>query len=329
MATEPLSIEEAADSLLLPIEPETEADTDGETLETETETEEADTEGDASEDVADENEEDEAEASDEDEETESDDEEPDSDDSEGEPTFTVKVNGEERKITEQELKNDYAGRAALQQRHEQLKSQEQQFQAFAQAMQQERQQLLQLAQQAQDNGFKRPPSEPDPALMQTDPIGYMEAEATYRQEMKAYQQQQQQLTYQQQQQQALVEQQRQQQLAQAREVLMQEIPEFADPEKGKAVQKSLIETARAYQFSDDEIGGITDARTVKLLNDARKYRELQAGKQAAKQPKQESKPVTRPKAKLRDGGKQAMAKKQLQKAKKTQSVEDWAELLLE
>lgn len=328
MATEPMSIEDAADSLLLPIEPETEVETDGETQDDETEAVDTETEDDASDDVADENEDDEA--SDEDEaDDEDDDENPDDDDSEGEPTFTVKVNGEERKITEQELKNDYAGRAALQQRHEQLKTQEQQFQAFAQTMQQERQQLLQLAQQAQENGFKAPPKEPDPALMQTDPIGYMEAEATYRQQMKAYQQEQQQVQYLQQQQQEAVKQQQQQMLKQQREALLEAIPELRDPEKGKKVQAGLLDTAKAYNFTDEEISGITDARTVQLLNDARKYRELQAGKQAAQKPKQEAKPVTRPKGKLRDGGKQSMAKKKMERARRTQSTEDWAEAILE
>jgi len=199
----------------------------------------------------------------------------------------------------------------------------------AQAMQQERQAFLQFAQQAQENGFKNPPSEPDPALMQTDPIGYMEAEAKYRQEMKSYQQEQQQLQFEQQRQQQLSQKQREQMLAQQREQLLEAIPELKDPAKGKEVQAALLNTAKAYNFTDEEIGGITDARTVQLLNDARKWRELQAGKQAAKQPKQEAKPVTRPKGKVRDGGKQAMAKKKLQQARKSQSLDDWADLLIE
>lgn len=326
--TEPVTIEDAADSLLMPIEQETEAETDGETQEDETEAVEAETESDASEDVEDEKDEDEVEASDEDDEAESD-EIPDDDSSDGDPLETVKVNGEERKVTKQELKNDYAGRAALQQRHEQLKAQEQQIQQAAQTMQQERDRLLQFAQQVQDNGFIAPPKEPDPAQMQTDPLGYMEAEATYRQQMKVHEQQQEQIQQMQQQRQAAMDQHRAQVLAQQREILLQELPELSDPEKGKDVQRALVETAKSYQFTDEEIGGIEDARTIKLLNDARKWREVQAGKQAAKQPKQESKPVTRPKAKLRDGGKQSMAKKKLEQARRTQSTEDWAEAILE
>jgi hypothetical protein len=157
----------------------------------------------------------------------------------------------------------------------------------------------------------------------------MEAKAAYDQEVETYQQQQQQLTYQQQRQQAMMKAQQERLLSQQREALLEAIPELKDPEKGAKVQAALLDTAKAYNFSDDEIGGITDARTVQLLNDARKWRELQAGKQAAKKPAQEAKPVTRPKGKMRDGGKQQVAKKKMERARKTQSDLDWAEALLE
>lgn len=328
MATEPLSIEEAADSLLSPIEPETEAEDDGETQEDETQELEAETEDDEAEDE-DPGEDDPGDEASDDDESEGEEEAEPDDSDDSERTYTVKVNGEEVKVSEQELKNNYAGRAALHERHETLKAQEGKIQEYAQTLQQERQQLLQLVQQAQENGFQQPPKEPDPELMKTDPIGYMEAEATYRQEVKAFQQQQQQLQYQAQQAQQQTEQQKQAELAKQREILLEAIPELSDPQKGKQVQKAWVETAKAYGFSQEDLSNVTDARTFKMLDDARRYRELQAGKQAAKKPREEPKAVTKPKAKPRDGGKQAMAKKKLQQARKSQSLDDWADLLLE
>lgn len=324
----PMTDEQAVDALLAPIEPEAEAETDGETLETETEAVEAEVEDDASE-VEDENP-DEVEASDDDEADETDeDETPDDDDAEGDRLFTVKVDGEEKQITEQELKNDYAGRASLQKRHQELKTQEEQFQQFAQAMQQERQQLLQFAQQAQENGFKQPPKKPDPAMMQTDPIGYMEAKAAYDQEVETYQQEQQQLQFQQQRAQQIAQAQQAQYEAKQREIAQQLIPELRDEKKAPELQSKMVQALRAAYFSDEEIKGVKDARFLPLIHKAALWDELQAGKQAARKPAQEAKPVTRPKGKMRDGGKQMQAKKQLQKAMKTQSDDDWVNVLLQ
>lgn len=299
-----------------PIEPEAEDETGGETQDDETVPVEDEAEDDASEAEDEEIGEDD---SDEDsDETDGDDAEPDDDDSESEPLFTVKVNGEDRQITEQELKNDYSGRAALQERHEFLKTQEGKIQ-------QERQALMQLYQQAQATGFKPAPQKPDPAMMQTDPIGYFEAKAAYDQQVEEHQQTEAQVRYHQQQAQAQAERQMQETLAQQREILLDALPELKDPQKGKEIQKAWIETAKAYGFTGEDLNNVTVAGTFRMLDDARKWRELQAGKQAAKKPREEAKVVTRPKGKMRDGGKQAMAKKQLQAIKNgnEDAIVDW------
>lgn len=329
--TEPMTDEQAIDALSQIIDEPTEAEPEQETQdqaepeEIETEAAEVDVEDDAPEVEGDEDI-DEVDQDADDPTDEADDEDQSDDDSKGETLFTVKVNGEERKVTEQELKNDYSGRAALQQRHQELKTQEEQFQQAVATVQQERQAFLQFAQQARENGFKQPPKEPDPALMQTDPIGYMEAEAKYRQEAKAYQQEQQQIQRLQQEQAQQMQQRQAQMLQQQREILLQEIPELADPEKGKAIGAEWTKTAEAYGFSKEELKAVTDARTLKLLNDANKYRKLQAEKQTARQPREEARPITRPKGKMRDGNKAAW-QKQLAKAMKTQSDEDFIALL--
>lgn len=320
----PMTEEQAVDMLLEPIEPQAEEETD-EAPQDETEPEEPEAEDDASEEVADEND-DEAELDDENaDETDEDDEE---DEEQPADRYIVKVDGEEREVTLDELKRGYSGQAYIQKGMEDVKAKERQITEFAQSLQQERQALMQLYQQAQSTGFKPAPQEPDPAMMSTDPIGYMEAEARYRQEVKAYQQTQAQIQYHQKQAQEQQERQMQELLAQQREILLEAMPELKDPEKGKAVQKAWIDTAKAYGFTSEDLNNVTDARTFKMLDDARKWRELQAGKKAAKKPREEATAVTRPKGKMRDGGKQVMAKKQLQNAKKTQRDDDWVNVLL-
>jgi small-conductance mechanosensitive channel len=314
--------EQAVDMLLEPIEPEAEEETD-EAPQDETEPEEPEAEDDASEEVADENDDeaDEEEADETDEDDEEDEEQP-------ADRYIVKVDGEEREVTLDELKRGYSGQAYIQKGMEDVKAKERQITEFAQSLQQERQALMQLYQQAQSTGFKPAPQEPDPAMMQTDPIGYMEAEARYRQEVKAYQQTQAQIRYHQEQAQAQQERQMQELLAQQREILLEAMPELKDPEKGKAVQKAWIDTAKAYGFTSEDLNNVTDARTFQMLDDARKWRELQAGKKAAKKPREEAKAVTRPKGKMRDGGR-AQWQKQLAKAKKTQRDDDFVSLLFE
>lgn len=313
--------EQAIDMLMEPIETEAEEETD-EAPQDETEPEETEAEDDASEEVADEND-DEAELDDEDaDETDEDDE---GDEEQPADRYIVKVDGEEREVTLDELKRGYSGQAYIQKGMEDVKAKERQITEFAQSLQQERQALMQLYEQAQSTGFKPAPQKPDPAMMQTDPIGYFEAKAAYDQQVEEYYQTQSQIQYHQQQAQAQHERQMQELLAQQRDVLLEAMPELKDPEKGKVVQKAWIDTAKAYGFTSEDLSNVTDARTFKMLDDARKWRELQAGKKAAKKPREEAKAVTRPKGKMRDGGKQVMAKKQLQAIKKgnEDAVVDW------
>jgi hypothetical protein len=154
---------------------------------------------------------------------------------------------------------------------------------------------MQVVQTIQEQGFKAPPQAPDMAMMDKDPIGYMQADARYRKELGDYQVQQQQI-----QQTAMAHRQMQDRqmaefVAEQSKVLQSRIPEFADANKAREVTGKIRATAsEAYGFSDQEIGGIVDARQVQVLYDAMKWRELQAArtKQAPSAPKS-IKPVAR------------------------------------
>jgi len=233
-----------------------------------------------------------------------------------------------REVTLDELKRGYSGQAYIQKGMEQAKQFEKQLQEQAQAVQQERQVLAQMYQQAQQTGFKPAPEPPARELLDQDPIAYMEAEATYRQDLQEYQQQQQQIQYLQQRDEQARREQMQQNLQQQAEKLKELIPEFGDAEKAPKLKERLVKNAADnYGYTPEEVQQVSDARAIAVLNDAIAYRELMAGKQAAKQPREKAKAVTKPKGKA-TAGKRQQAQKQMQKAMKTQSDEDWVNVLL-
>ena len=77
------------------------------------------------------------------------------------------------------------------------------------------------------------------------------------------------------------------------ETLAKKIPDWS-PE---TIQK-IISTAKEYNFSDDELSGITDPRHIEVLNDARQWREFQKNKKPVIKKKVNSaKPVVKPSSK--------------------------------
>ncbi|NKX42096.1 hypothetical protein HGG71_11560 [Rhodobacteraceae bacterium R_SAG2] len=329
----PLSDEQAIDMLTAPIETEDEVEAD-EAPQEETEAEETETEDDASE-VEDEKD-DEAEEDADDSEDEESDEEADADDDEDEASdderpdqlYTVKVDGEEKQVSLSELQRGYSGQAYIQKGMEANKAQARQLEEQAQTLQQQAQVALQLYEQAQQTGFTPAPQKPDPALVQTDPIAYMEQTAAYQTQLEKYQQEQQQVAYLRQQQEQQTEQQRRQHIEEQERLLLEEMPELREPEKAEAFKKTLLSASEQYGFTKEELRQIvTDRRSVKALADAQKWRELQASKAKAKKPREASKPVTKPRGKMRDGSK-VKFQKGLQKAVKTQDPADFVGLLL-
>jgi len=327
--TESMTVEQAAESLL---EPQTDVSeeeaTEQETDETEMEADEAtpdDEEADAEEIEA---EAEDAEVDDDDGET---DEEGDEDDDEQEQpdSYTVTVDGEEVAVTLDELKRSYSGQKYIQKGMQEAAEAKKQAEAMTAELQQKSAFVEQLAKQLQQGGVQAPPQAPDPEMINSDPIGYMEARARYDQQMQAYNDQQQKLTYFQQEKQQMLAQQRQQFVAQQAEILKQEIPEFADPQKAEAVKGRLVEAGESYGLTKEELGQIIDARYVKILNDAAKYRELQASKKTVTEKAKKARPMVKGGAKKRTDPKAVQRAKLKERLKKTGSLEDAASLLLE
>lgn len=321
-------INSAVESLLAPMETQTQ-ETAKEALEEDTSEAEIDTEAEAVSDEAEaeqdeaeqEADADEADANDEDIE----DEETDAD--EKPETFKVKVDGDEVEVTLDELKRDYSGQKYIQKGMQQAAEARKQAEALFNTLQNERQQFFATVQQLQQQGLMEPPQKPSEDLLDKDPVGYMQANARYEKQLAAYQQQQMQLHDQALRQQQLNEQASQVMLQEQAQRLIQMIPEFADAEKANQIKSALVKVGNeAYGFSAEELSGIRDARMVKVLHDAYKWQQLQSGKaQAKKQPA----PPKNVKPKARKPEPQnVVRRKKLEAAKRSGKPEAFIDLLL-
>lgn len=322
-----MTVESAAEALLVPQEQEAETQ-EQETEEPEMEADEAtpdDEEADTDEV------EEEAEEAEVDDDSGEEDEEGDEDDDEQEQpdSYTVTVDGEEVAVTLDELKRSYSGQKYIQKGMQEAAEAKKKAEAMTADLQQKSAFVEQFVQQLQEGGVQAPPQAPDPEMINSDPIGYMEARARYDRDYQAYNDQQQKLAYFQQEKQQMLEQQRQQFVQQQAEILKQEIPEFADPQQAEAMKGRLVEAGTAYGLTKEELGQIIDARYVKILNDAAKYRELQASKETVAKKAKKARPVVKGGAKKRTDPKAAERAKLKERLKKTGSLQDAASLLLE
>ncbi len=239
----------------------------------------------------------------------------------------VKINGKEERWTLDQLKQSAAGQGYINQKMQENAALEKQYKEQAQALAQQQQQVLAMYQQAQQGGLQAP-TPPSKELFDQDPIGYMEAKLTYDEAKAAHDQQLYQLQGMHQQQAQQQQAARQAYLAEQAEVLKQYIPEIADPKKGEMLKTEIMDTGIHYGFTPEEMAGVSDARYVRALNDARKYRQLVANKQKSQSKADGVRPVVKAGAKKRPDGQAATRKKAQQRLQKTGSIEDALSLML-
>ena len=116
----------------------------------------------------------------------------------------------------------------------------------------------------------------------------------------------------------LTQQQRQQLLAEAEKDLRARLPNF-----GPQVAEKIVNNAKEYGFTPQELEGLTDARHVHVLHDAMKWRELQAQKPKAMRAVAEAPRAIKPTAAQPKRTNQAAA----DRLRKSGRVEDLAALL--
>ena len=256
----------------------------------------------------------------------------DVEDDTAERLFTVKVDGRDQQVPLNELIRGYSGQAYIQQGMRQVAEAKQEVSQVYAALQAERQQAAQFIQAMQTGSVPmQPPKMPDQALLQRDPIGYLEARVAYDNDLAAYQQAQmavQELT----QRQTQADQQTHMAfLAEQQKMLMQAIPAFAKAETATKAKQDLLKAGtEIYGYSPDELRQVADHRALRVLHDAAQYRLLMSGKAAAeKRAEQPKTPTIKPGAKVApQQGKRAKADQAKAQMRRTGNVDDVARFLL-
>ena len=196
-------------------------------------------------------------------------------------TFTVKIDGEEKAVTLDELKQGFSGQKFVQKGMQENAQARKQTEQVYNALLESRQQVTELFSKLQNGGVTRQPIKPDIAMLDTDPIGYVEQNARFEQNMMAYQNEMQQF------QQVQNDQLHAQNLAleahrnQEMTKLLEIMPDLKDPTKGKVMRDQMLSVGNEYGYGPEEISAIIDHRAIRVLEDARKYREIVAGKSKA------------------------------------------------
>lgn len=327
----PLTIEDAVQGILAPeeatetVEEETQT-TEDETIEATDENAEVE-ETTAESDTDDEAESDDAEEIEASAEDDDNDYEDDAVQDEAPNTYSVKVDGQVKEVSLDELKQGYSGQKYVQKGMQENAQARKEVESVYQALMNERQQVTQLLQQMQ-GGQIQAPVEPSKELFDADPIGYMEEKMKYDESMKQYNQQMQQVKQVTEQQSKAEQMAKQKYLQGEMEQLKQVIPEFGDSKKATQMKQKLVDGGtNFYGYSVDEIGLVQDHRAIRVLHDAIKYREIMQGKDKAVK-KTNKKRVVKGGAKKMSNGKSKVRKSQMAKLKQTGKIDDAVSLIM-
>ena len=242
--------------------------------------------------------------------------------------YTVKTDGKEETVTIDQLKQSYSGQSAINKRFQEVAEMRKQIEQKTSEVLQREQMVNYLYNQSQQQGFISPPKLPDQALAESDPVSYMEQRAKYDADLQSYQQQQMQMQQLQEQQQRQADEQYQSFVAEQAEIIKGKIPELSNPEKSQSHWQSLMNSAKEYGFSDEEIAATADARYIQMANDAMKFRRIVANRKKAEAKGKKAKPVVKAGAKKVADPEGSLKRKQFAKLQKTGRMEDAIDLIL-
>ena len=256
----------------------------------------------------------------EDEVDESEDEDPDT------ALYTVKVDGVEEQVTLDDLKRGYSGQKYVQKGMQEAAEARKQAEEVYASLLEARQKVVDLYSGLQQ-GQLQPPVEPDIADYDADPIGYIDAEAKYKKDLRAYNQKMEVV------QQQLAAQSEAEQRARAAyfeqegRKLVQALPELADEKAMDTFWGNIMETAKGYGYTDAELQQITSHRDMLVLRDAMMYRKMQSNKEIVKQKSKKARKPLKSKA-TKVTTRNDRARSQRDKLRKTGSDQDFLALML-
>ena len=251
--------------------------------------------------------------------------------------YTVRVNGEEIEVTEDELVKGYSRQADYTKKTQELSEQrrnieqlESQYNSQLGQMQQERQQYMdalnQLIQQSM-GGLEQFSNVDWNRLKEEDPIEFITKRDEYREAQERVRSGQHQYTLEQQKQAGEMQALQQQVLQQEHAQMVEKLPEWGDPTQQKVLATGLREYATGQGYTEEEIGSLVDLRSLIVLMKAQKYDELQRADVKTKKAKNKPRVVRSGKG---SGKKEANKSKRIASMKRLQQtghIDDAATLL--
>ena len=241
--------------------------------------------------------------------------------------YPVKIDGEIVNVTLSDLTKGYGGDQFNQKnmRHnaEQRKLTEEAFNS----LNQQRAQLDQYAQQISQNGLVAKPVAPSRELFTNDPLGYLDADLEYRENVELYQNEQNQLQHNRAAVQKAQAEANQANLQNQQEELKRLIPDFADAKKATKLKDSLIEHGKRRNFTEAELNSVVDARTMHVLHESMLWRQSLEGKSDVKAKLKKARPLMKSGVKKTGESANKVEQKLMSKLKKSGSINDAAALL--
>lgn len=203
-------------------------------------------------------------------------------------TYTVRVDGKDVKVTQEELLAGYSRQADYTRKSQVLSEQRQKADAELAATQQERQRYLSQLEQFNtqaDSKINELAKTDWTQLKEEDPTEYMLKRDQYRElqeNQRLITEEQKNIHYKQGQERETAwnaELQRNQQ------IISQRVPDFHDPEKGPKLKQDIKSFAVKKGFSEQEVDSLIDARSVDILHKAMLYDKLLTAKISGKKSK--------------------------------------------
>ena len=203
-------------------------------------------------------------------------------------TYTVKIDGKDTEVTEDELLSGYSRQADYTRKSQVLAEQRKKMDEELAATQQERQQYQSQLEQFKiqaDSKLEEFKSVDWTKLKEEDPMEYALKRDQYRelQENKRLVAEEQQNLAQKQQEEMRTK--WNEELAKQKEIMAQRLPEWNDPEKGPKLKQNIKSFALKKGFTEQEVDSLIDARSVDVLHKAMMYETLLEAKISQKKTK--------------------------------------------
>jgi len=192
-----------------------------------------------------------------------------------EPTYTVKVRGEDRQVTLNELQKGYSRTEDYHAKSAEVAEQRRAAERTQAEFASRAQQLDSLLQRAPfDDVLARGQKTDWATLARDNPAGYVAEKQEYEDRLQYWRQVSQHADQSRTQatQQRLVEGERQ---------MREAVPEWADEGKRKDLQAGIAKTLESYGFSADDYAQVSDHRVLLVARDAMLYRQMQSERKAA------------------------------------------------